>query len=547
MKISNEKDFILGFFPKTKKLYRIAWLGNVCYPDKRLSYRQPSIAVALTEVVRTKDGYKAAVPKQRQIQCFAPVGLLSLLRIGDVWQTGRRVDSVAAVRTEFKDLQINQDSTRIVKAGAELQDKVFLIPFGAYAGHSLHTKSYCLLTQLPGSKSLVIPCAELIRFYFGSSSKLLGRLFTPPLRRASLYTLDTLESRSGRLVLQLGPEMSGYSAADIGRIARSYEAWHAAMTIGTSLLQASTRGQQAYPFTHFPFQGSTDLVVTGEWLPQEKKAKQTFLVHSIESCSYPFPFRTLQYRLAYSNSFPSQRAKEEPSNVAGQISAHSVAKKPAEFVNQDPSRQLHPIQLTSNQRPKFPDLEAKAVFRLRLLPFSIVNPSIEYACSSQTTAIGVADATGTSRPVRPAEVLVGNDPPDINSAPIFLRDTLKQLASNSGLGFKSLTESPLDGWCIPIHALQEDERPIDQRLMIKRDGELRPRRVCVLQISSDRHNLGYLTVIEENPAHLYFSQSKNVQRPKLRSMIKSAALDFITQGPSDAAELLKRLGQSRDF
>lgn len=279
--------------------------------------------------------------------------------------------------------------------------------------------------------------------------------------------------------------MSGYSAADIGRIARSSDAWHAAATIGTSLLQGCTRGQRAYPYTHFPFQGSTDLVVTGEWLPQGKKATQTFLVRSIESCTHPFPFRTLQYRMGYSSSAPSNRAQEEPSNLMSQTGSHSIAKKPAEFVNQDPSRQLHPTQLISNRRPRFPDLEAKAVFRLQLPPFSIANHSSSFARRSQVTAIGVADATGTSRQVRPAEMLVGNEPPDINNAPMFLRNTLKQLASNSGLSFKSLTESPLDGWCIPIHALQEDQRPIDKRLMIKRDGQVRPRRVCVLQINGD--------------------------------------------------------------
>jgi hypothetical protein len=547
MKCSNESGFILGFFPKTKKLYRIDWLGDVCYADKRISYRQPSIAVSLSEVVRTEQGYEPAVPKQRPIQRYAPVGLLSLLQLGDVWQAGRRVDAVPAARTEFKNLQINQDSTRVIKAGAELQDKGFLIPFSAHAGHSLHTQSYCLLTQLPDSKILLIPCAELIRFYFGSSSKLLGRLFTPPLRRTSLYTFDTLRPRSGRLVLQLGPDMSGYSAADIGRIARSYDAWHAAATIGTSLLQGSTRGQKAYPYTHFPFQGSTDLIVTGIWLPQGKKAKQTFLVHIIESCSHPFPFRTLQYRMGYSSSVPSNRAQKEPTNLMSQTGSHSIAKKPAEFVNQDPSRQLHPIQLTFDRRPKFPDLEAKAVFRLQLPPFSIANHGSNFARRSQVTAIGVADATGTSRQVRPAEVLVGNEPPDINNAPMFLRNTLKQLASNSGLGFISLTESPLDGWCIPIHALQEDQRPIDKRLMIKRDGQVRPRRVCVLQISGEHHKLAYLAVIESKPVHLYSSKGRNAQRSTLSSLIQSAALDFITRGPSDTTALVKLLGQFQDF
>nr|CBA32511.1 hypothetical protein Csp_D32510 [Curvibacter putative symbiont of Hydra magnipapillata] len=547
MKNSNESGLILGFFPKTKKHYRIDWLGDVCYPDKRDSYRQPSIAVSLSEVVRTKKGYESAAPKQRQIQRYAPVGLLSLLQIGDVWQAGQRVDTAPATWTAFKNLQINQDSTRIIKAGAEFQDRGFLIPFSAHAGHSQHTQSYCLLTRLPGSKLLVIPCAELIRFYFGSSSKLLGRLFTPPLRRESLYLFDSLRPRSGRLVLQLGPGMSGYSAADIGRIARSNDAWHAAATIGTSLLRGSTRRQRAYPYTHFPFQGATNLVVTGKWLPLGKIAEQTFLVQTIVSCSHPFPFQTLQYRMGYSSNLSNNRTQKELSNMTSQNGIRSVAKKPSEFVNQDPSQALHPVQLTFSKRPKFPDLEGKAVFRLQLPPLSMVNCNSKFARSSQVTAMGVADATGTRRQVRPAEVAVGNESPDINNAPKFLQNTLKQLASNSGISFKSITESPSDGWCIPIHALQEDQRPIDKRLMIKRDGQVRPRRVCVLQISGANQRLAYLAVIEGKPAHLYFSKSGIAQRSTLSSLIQSAALDFITRGSSERTALVEVLGRFLDY
>jgi hypothetical protein len=540
MKNASESDVILSFFPRTKKLYRIDWLGDVCYPDKRASHRQPSIAVALSEVVRTNAGFEKAAPNQRQLQRFAPVGLLSWLRIGDIWQAGRRIDSPPTTATEFQNLLINQDRSHIIKAGVELNGKGFLIPFSAYTGHSLHTQSYCLLTRLPSSKNLVIPCAELIRFYFGSSSKLLSRLFTPPLRRTSLYTSAILQPRSGRVYLQLGAGMSGYSAADIGRIARSADAWHAAATIGTSLLQGSTRGQKAYPSTYFPFKGTTDLVVTGQWLPQGKKAKQTFLVHSIESCSHPFPFRTLQYRMGHSFSAIGKLAQEEPSHVKTRTASNRIAGKPAEVVNQDPSMQLDPIQLTTNRRPRFPDLEAKAVFRLHPPQLNQANHHGGFARRSQITAIGVADASGNTRSVRPAEVLVGAEPPDIKNAPKFLRGTLGQLSSISELSFQPLTESPSDGWCIPIHAMQEDTRPIDRRLMIRREGQSRPRRICVLRLSRGRH-LGYLAIIEGKPVRLYFSERNGAQRPTLSSIIQSAALDFIKGGPSNATALFKLL------
>jgi hypothetical protein len=35
---------------------------------------------------------------------------------------------------------------------------------------------------------MVVPCMELIRFYFGSSNPLLSRLFLPGLNRKKLFT-----------------------------------------------------------------------------------------------------------------------------------------------------------------------------------------------------------------------------------------------------------------------------------------------------------------------------------------------------------------------
>ena len=65
---------------------------------------------------------------------------------------------------------------------------------------------------------MIIPCVELARFYFGSSSSLLSRLFLPPLSRDSLFSSASLDPYSRRLQIDLAEKMSGASAADIGRI-----------------------------------------------------------------------------------------------------------------------------------------------------------------------------------------------------------------------------------------------------------------------------------------------------------------------------------------
>lgn len=111
--------------------------------------------------------------------------------------------------------------------------------------------------ELPHNRRLIIPCAELIRFYFGSSSNLVTKLFLPPLSRDVLYSKPHFDKATGRLTLQLATNISGVSAADIGRLHMDPVAWRAALHVGASLLKSSVTGQGAYPQAYFPFNGRT--------------------------------------------------------------------------------------------------------------------------------------------------------------------------------------------------------------------------------------------------------------------------------------------------
>lgn len=77
----------------------------------------------------------------------------------------------------FINLDINPRTTSFIKAGLPLDD-AYLIPLAEHPWHRKATQSYCLCVELPQEKRLLIPCLELIRFYFGSPS----RLFKGPLQ-----------------------------------------------------------------------------------------------------------------------------------------------------------------------------------------------------------------------------------------------------------------------------------------------------------------------------------------------------------------------------
>ncbi len=131
------------------------------------------------------------------------IGTLPLLRIGDLWLNGQLKAQPEYELEEFQDIEIDKDSAHLIKAGLNPDDKGFLLPMSEHPWHMNCTQSYCVMLNLPDNRRLIIPCMELIRFYFGSSSNLITALFLPPLNRTSLYTKATLNKINGRLPITI--------------------------------------------------------------------------------------------------------------------------------------------------------------------------------------------------------------------------------------------------------------------------------------------------------------------------------------------------------
>ena len=101
-----------------------------------------------------------------------------LLRIGDLWREQGLESRAADEELLCEDLAISRDTCDLVKAGSSFDEGCFMLPLHEHAGHRENTHSYCVRVALPNGKLLVVPCMELIRFYFGSSSDCL--LYTSP-------------------------------------------------------------------------------------------------------------------------------------------------------------------------------------------------------------------------------------------------------------------------------------------------------------------------------------------------------------------------------
>ena len=338
------------------------------------------------------------------------------------------------------------------------------------------------MVVLPDSTRLIIPCLELIRFYFGSSGNLVQRLFTTPLVTNSLWAKKRYDEEKRHLHLVLADRMSGASAADIGRIAASKHAKRSAGSIFNSCQKASTQRECVHPYTGFPFEGKTDLLVNGIWLPFGDKAEATFVVYRLRSCSYPFPFQSLSYE----SSDKAIRHAKQSNRAPGQGGFGKKGyNKPRKYVNSEPSSHKSQRQYRFKKEYRFPDLVRKNVWRDKIvaLPTAdifVLKPDgsfeqISFGESNHTTnatGIDVAAQSDHDTCCLPKFVKVG----------LFLID-LKPDFITVGSRKNIITPPGKANPVFSIPLIMDDSGEVDDSFFTSApDGSMRIRQACFVEI-----------------------------------------------------------------
>lgn len=437
MSDKNASDLTIAAFPEGNSLWKVDWFGKVDYPKPVERYRQPSVRVALSSVGNFAERLNSA--NKDPVSCWVSVGTLVMLRVGAVFKNRRyQGDERGDVET-FAEVEVGEGTTEIVKAGSS-EGEHYLLPLSHHPEHRQDTKGFCVRVPLPDGRLLLVPCMEIVRFYFGSSSSLLGKLFRPDLQREHLYdpaqsTVGTHRARS-RLLLAEGIRAS--SANDVARIAGDLAAWRCAVSIGLSMASPTNDG---YVRTGFPLNGRTTLKVRGRWLPRGSEPKQTFVVHQLLSCSHPFPFKRLSYRTQEGNSNPNAPPAHND-KASSPAAAAKTTSTPSTLVEQDAGGfGMATFHQFAEQR--FPDLKRKPVHRdLSETPPAFTGGSA-VAAPIDALALG---SQGSGERIRPAEIEVEA----VDEPPPFLQPIVEILREIPGLRFRPLTGTSGDGWTTPL-------------------------------------------------------------------------------------------------
>ncbi|MDA8522927.1 hypothetical protein [Acidovorax sp. NCPPB 4044] len=502
----------IAAFPKGKDIWRIDWFGPIAFPDRLTRRRHPSVLVYLSKVVAPSPLENTSVllqpdstqPSGHQVKRWVSVGTTLLLRIGDLWQDQTLVARPTYEEAAFENITIDRDHVSLVKAGLSFDDGKFLLPLAQHPWHINNTHSYCVRVALPDDRFMVVPCMELVRFYLGSSSELISRLFAPPLARNSLHGKVYISQR-GRMSLELAERIPKASAEDVARIAGSDAAWRAAALVSSSCLKASTAGRDIYPQAVFPFEGVTTLQAVGKWLPQGEAEQGTFLVYQLRSCSHPLPFQSLHYRqnrgisqaLAKNSSDTPKAQGARPQRTAAQS-------KTSTLQEHDASSTLAPATRAVTGRRRFPDLDHKFIQAERQTP-SASPPPATHAGSAQSVPDMAVGQPGSQQRIRPVSLV------DVRAraqadAPNFLRLVISAMEEIDGMEMRLLQAQDQDAWTMPPALLADDDGVIrDQVLFYDHGRRTKPRRIASIVASKDGVHAA-LTIAEGNTPVLQFNR-----------------------------------------
>jgi len=342
---------------------RIDWYGDIV---KRLSFGATTPYVQLSCTRFPGHPMDSDTPES-PVAFGLPVALLRAVRLGDIWQGGRRVGSAPLNRMTFEEVVVDDESATVIPAGLSTvgPDKVprHELPFAQFAGHRDHTLSYLVRLDIGGGCVLLVPSMEIVRFYFGPCGSLLANMFSGALAGDSLYSHARKDEESGIANVTLDASLPGIAAATVARIAFDKAAARQFRGIVNTGVKAAVNRQKWYPRVGFPLVGVTTITVEGVWI--DRTTDKAFLVHRLLSCSHPFPFSKLYYRSEFA------MAKLGIAVVAGKPS-HDATQASLKVHLGDAvgtSGTLAPVavqaQTTEEAVEPFPDLSAKQVFKVK--------------------------------------------------------------------------------------------------------------------------------------------------------------------------------------
>ncbi len=358
-------------FPSDGRYWRVDWFGAI-QPNPKVT-REPALQVIITPFKATNiqqltpnqlaSASSSIVDYQQQRTILVGSGQLPMLCIGSIWYQGKLQNQLAGQMVELRGLHISASTTKVVHAGAKINEQ-YLLPFSHYRYGSDGYFSKMLAIEHKGDPyGILIPMAELIRFYFAVSTDLADTIFSGDLKHNLAGVINPentwSEPAEQREIIGLRQRFSDEDGWVLARLLSSETAFQAATKVHDAMMRNRLNNKPAQLECGFPFTGYTTLIAHCKPIPVGEQ-QWCYLVLSLAHCTAAFPFRQLTIyrdndgRKAKNDDKPEQEKK--PSWV-GPRTVNGDADKPFQS-NQAPNRQSS-AEIFSLPSNRFGDIGGK--------------------------------------------------------------------------------------------------------------------------------------------------------------------------------------------
>ncbi len=225
------------------------------------------------------------------------VSLLPILHMGSIWKNGYLVYPLTTGFAEEQTypLTVSPHNVTFIRAGGILPEEL-----KCYEG------LYCLGIKVNDDPfHTIIPCNEIFRYYFATSTSLTKKLVLGSALKLSdkdkindlvmFYNQEDNKPRTYKIdddtyVVCVRKELYKSDAWTLSRILGEPIALSEACRVHNTILEANTARGALYLKMQFPFVGRTDLQVLRVPFVSQKTGQRRYLVLKIQNCSYPLPF-----------------------------------------------------------------------------------------------------------------------------------------------------------------------------------------------------------------------------------------------------------------
>lgn len=283
-------------FPDDGRPWRVDWFGAVNLNPK--IHDEPTIEVIISPFIgdRNKPSSVSAVKKSEQTTIHVGVGQLPIIHIGSVWQNRLPLPlgEFKYDQKTFKDISISPETTQFINS--DYEENGILRPDMYRVGPKTGQNARCLCINYQDDPlGIIIPVAEIIRFYYAQSSALARILFNGAFSESSEVLYNEQKSfldNDGFAAIKLRMNFFDNDAWVAARIAFSNVANKNANRIYETLLLNSRKVHMALPEVGMPFIGTTTLKAHTKSI-KSKDGTWRNLVLWLDSCSALFPFERL--------------------------------------------------------------------------------------------------------------------------------------------------------------------------------------------------------------------------------------------------------------